>query len=173
MGKLSTLVSCLLLSLFVTAQDKITDSTSIPEPKVFVSNHQITNGGKLIKYKAVASETYLKNKSGEPVASLWSVAYVQTGTTDTTKRPVTFVFNGGPGSASMWLQMGMFGPKLVKVDSDATKDDGAAPYTILPIWYSSIPWEPGTARLSGKARSKTFGDSPKTPIPWPSLCDNG
>lgn len=131
MGKLTKLAICLFMAITLSAQKNATDSLSIPEPKVFVSSHQITNGGKLIKYQAIASETYLKNKSGEPVASLWSVAYVQTGTTDTTKRPVTFVFNGGPGSASMWLQMGMFGPKLVKVDSDATKDDGAAPYTMV------------------------------------------
>jgi len=131
MGKPINLAICLLLAVTLSAQNTTKDSLSVPEPKVFISNHQITNGGKLIRYKAIASETYLKNKSGEPVASIWSTAYVQTGTTNTTKRPVTFVFNGGPGSASVWLQMGMFGPKLVKVDSDATVDDGAAPYTMI------------------------------------------
>jgi len=117
--------------LTISAQQTDIDSLSVPEPKSFISNHQITNGGKLIKYKAIASETYLKNKSGEPVASIWSVAYIQNSTEDPSKRPVTFVFNGGPGSASVWLQMGMFGPQLVKVDSDAAKDDGAAPYILV------------------------------------------
>ena len=131
MGKLYTLFAYILFSLTVSAQQTDNDSLSVPEPKSFISNHQITNGGKLIKYKAIASETYLKNKSGEPVASIWSIAYVQHGTEDPSKRPVTFIFNGGPGSASVWLQMGMFGPQLVKVDSDAAKDDGAAPYTLV------------------------------------------
>ncbi|WP_222984453.1 S10 family peptidase [Flagellimonas meishanensis] len=131
MKKNCILLVCLSLLLTVSAQKKEKDSFLVPEPKSFVTNHQITNGGKLIKYQTLASETYLKNKSGEPTASIWSVAYLQTGITDTTKRPVAFVFNGGPGSASVWLHMGMFGPKLVKVDSDATVDDGAAPYTLV------------------------------------------
>ncbi|MEZ4808843.1 MAG: peptidase S10 [Allomuricauda sp.] len=131
MKKNYTLLVYFSFLLTVSAQKTEKDSLSVPEPKSFVSNHQITNGGTLIKYQTVASETYLKNKSGEPVASLWSVAYVQMGTPDTTKRPVSFVFNGGPGSASVWLHMGMFGPQLVKVDSDATVDDGAAPYTLV------------------------------------------
>ncbi|WP_036385507.1 S10 family peptidase [Muricauda sp. MAR_2010_75] len=131
MKKIHVLLVSLLMVVPVFAQKTEKDSLSVPEPKSFESTHQITNGGKLIKYKAIASETFLKNESGESVASLWSVAYVQTGTVDVAKRPVTFVFNGGPGSASVWLHMGMFGPQLVKVDSDATVDDGAAPYTLI------------------------------------------
>lgn len=112
------------------AQEK-NDSSKVPAAKSFVTFHQGIFGGKNIRYKATAKETYLKNDKGEAVASIWSVAYTQEGVTDQSKRPVTFVFNGGPGSASIWLHMGMFGPKMVKVDSDAKKDDGAAPYTLL------------------------------------------
>ena len=120
-----------LFSMALSAQEKKDTVRSTPEPKSFITNHQITNGGKIIRYKAIASETYLKNKSDEPVASIWSVAYVQEGLIDLTKRPVTFVFNGGPGSASVWLHMGMFGPELVKVNSEAKEDDGAAPYNLV------------------------------------------
>lgn len=102
----------------------------IPEPKEFVTTHQGTFGGKLIKYKAIAGETYMKNKDGEPVASIWSVTYKLDGP-ENTNRPVTFVFNGGPGSASVWLHMGFFGPQVTKVDSDASKDDGGAPYPLV------------------------------------------
>ncbi|MFT7036255.1 MAG: carboxypeptidase C (cathepsin A) [Cyclobacteriaceae bacterium] len=129
--KLNILLIILLFSLAISSQENKQDSLLVPEPKKFITNHQITNGGKTFKYKAVASETYLKNESGESVASIWSVSYLQEGLKDLTKRPVTFVFNGGPGSASMWLHMGMFGPKLVKVDSDAKEDDGAAPYNLV------------------------------------------
>ena len=68
---------------------------------------------------------------GNPVASVWSVAYTQDAVTDFSKRPVTFIFNGGPGSASVWLHMGLFGPKVIKVDSDANNDDGAAPFNMV------------------------------------------
>ena len=131
---LRILVLTLITSLFSTtlpAQDeknKNEPAKPVPEPKAFVTDHQGTFNGISIRYKATASETYLKNEKGEPVASIWSVAYTQSGTVDLTKRPVTFIFNGGPGSASVWLHMGMFGPQIVKVDSDAKRDDGAAPY---------------------------------------------
>ncbi|WP_411030229.1 S10 family peptidase [Spongiimicrobium sp. 3-5] len=126
------LITLLLLNVVpLTAQEKEKTTKPVPEAKSFVTNHQATFSGKSIRYKATARETYLKDASGEPVASLWSVAYTQEGVTDPTKRPVTFVFNGGPGSASVWLHMGMFGPQIVKVNSDAQKDDGAAPYPLV------------------------------------------
>lgn len=122
------LISSITLSL---AQEvKKEEPKPIPEPKEFITTHQGTFGGKLIKYKAVAGETYLKSSEGDPVASIWSVTYKLDGP-ENTNRPVTFVFNGGPGSASVWLHMGFFGPQVTKVDSDASKDDGAAPYPLV------------------------------------------
>ena len=111
---------------------------TIPEPKSFITTHQGSFGGKTIRYKATAKETYLKNAKGEPVASLWSVAYTQEPTTDPSRRPVTFIFNGGPGSASVWLHMGLFGPKLIQVNSDAKEDDGAAPYPMANNQYGLL-----------------------------------
>ena len=87
--------------------------------------------GKKMAYTATASETFLKNEAGEPIGAMWSVAYTKSGKVDPTTRPVTFVFNGGPGSASVWLHLGFFGPKVVQVDSDAKEDDGGAPYPII------------------------------------------
>ena len=106
------------------------DTLPVPEPKAFITEHQIQNGNRKIAYRATASERYLKNSEGEPVASVWSVAYTASEMGNPAGRPVTFVFNGGPGSASVWLHMGLFGPQLVEVDSDATRDDGAAPYSL-------------------------------------------
>ena len=128
---------CLLLTCFLIssafAQQAIVDTADtgpIPEAKSFVTQHEIQNGNRKIAYRATAEERYLKNDAGEPVASIWSVAYTAFETANSAGRPVTFIFNGGPGSASVWLHMGLFGPQLVAVDSDATKDDGAAPYTL-------------------------------------------
>jgi len=152
-------------SLLVFAQEKKTDEKPIPLPASFVTNHQINNGGKNISYTATASETYLKDKMGEPVASVWSVAYIQKNVGNPSTRPVTFVFNGGPGSASIWLHMGMFGPELVKVNSDAQEDDGAAPYNLVNNEQGLLdltdlvfidPVGTGYSRVIGKGKVEDF-----------------
>jgi len=119
----------------------------------------------LIKYIATASETYLTNKTGDSVASIWSVAYTKDNVANTSKRPVTFIFNGGPGSASIWLHMGLFGPQLVKVDSDAKKDDGAAPFDLVANKNGILdltdlvfidPVGTGYSRVIGKGKVKDY-----------------
>ena len=124
----------LLLISFVLftgmAQEEKQEEKPIPEAQSFVTQHQIVNGGKSISYTATAAEHYLKDEEGKPVASVWAVAYTKNGVTDPGTRPVTFVFNGGPGSASVWLHMGLLGPQLVQVPTNADADDGAAPYSM-------------------------------------------
>ncbi|MBP6448420.1 MAG: peptidase S10 [Saprospiraceae bacterium] len=121
----------LLLTIPMSSQEKSDSIKVVQAPKSFITNHTGVFGSKTIMYKATAKEIHLKNDKGEPIASIWSVAYTQDGNKVITKRPVSFVFNGGPGSASVWLHMGMLGPKIVKTDSDARKDDGAAPYRLV------------------------------------------
>jgi carboxypeptidase C (cathepsin A) len=137
----------------------------IPEASVFVSHHQINNGGKIISYTATASETYLKNTSGEPVASIWSVAYTRDGMANPADRPVSFVFNGGPGSASVWLHMGLLGPKRVLTDSDAREDDEAAPYKTVQNTNGILdltdlvfidPVGTGYSRVVGKGKVESY-----------------
>ncbi|MFD2203754.1 S10 family peptidase [Shivajiella indica] len=106
------------------------ETNPIPEPVIFETQHEGTFHGQKIKYKAIAGEMFLKNSDGEAVAALWSTSYLKEDP-NPSKRPVTFIFNGGPGSASIWLHMGVFGPKVVNVDSDAKKDDGAAPFEVI------------------------------------------
>ncbi len=110
-------------------KDNAKAAGSPAEPKVFVTRHTGRFGGTQIKYTARAGETFLKDDAGKPIASIFSVTYTRDGVRDVSRRPVTFVFNGGPGSASLWLHMGLFGPKRVVLPSDA-KDDGAPPYPI-------------------------------------------
>ena len=78
---------------------------------------------------ATAGETYLRDDKGEPKASIFSFAYVRDGVKDAATRPVTFLWNGGPGSSSIWLHMGAMGPRRAAVPSDA-KDDGPPPYVV-------------------------------------------
>lgn len=100
----------------------------IPEPNVSVSRHSGTFGGKRITYTATAGETYLKADDGTPRAAIFSTSYVKEPRDPS--RPITFLFNGGPGSGSVWLHMGAFGPKRVAIPSDGT-DDGAPPYPLV------------------------------------------
>lgn len=161
------ITTILFLCLFSQAQEtkKDTSPKPIPEAKSFVTKHQGVFGGKTIDYTTTAKETFLTNKDGDSIASFWSVAYTKTAMGDVTKRPVTFVFNGGPGSASMWLHMGFFGPKIVKVDSDAKNDDGAAPYNLVNNENGLLdltdlvfidPVGTGYSRLVGKGEGKDF-----------------
>ena len=129
---LSIKLMLVILTGFLLASTQEAPSKSIAAPKIFVTNHEIQNGDRKIAYRATASERYITDDSGSPKASIWSVAYTANPEGDSSKRPVTFVFNGGPGSASIWLHIGLLGPSLVEVISDASQDNGAAPYTLKP-----------------------------------------
>jgi len=103
---------------------------AIAEPTVFVTQHKGRFNGQAIAYTATAGETYLRDKEGKPKASIFTFAYSRNRPAEGGARPVTFVWNGGPGSASLWLHMGSFGPKRVSVPSDAGYP-GPPPYPLL------------------------------------------
>ncbi len=75
-----------------------------------VTKHSINVGGKTLNYTATVAQMPLKDASGETEAHIFYMAYTLDGS-DASKRPVTFCFNGGPGSASMWVHMGGMGPR--------------------------------------------------------------
>lgn len=107
--------------------DAARPASEIAAPMISVSHRTGTFGGISVSYSATAKETYLKADDGTPKASIFSTSYIKDG--NDPNRPVTFLFNGGPGSGSLWLHMGAFGPKRVAIPSDA-RDDGAPPYRI-------------------------------------------
>lgn len=123
------LIAVLLVSshLSALAEEK---AKVIPEPMQSVVQFEGRFNGQNMDYTATSKETPLKNEDGEVTAHLFSISYVKDDVKDTSKRPVSFIFNGGPGSASVWLHMGVFGPKKIQIASDA-EDDGAAPFNIL------------------------------------------
>ena len=94
-----------------------------------VTDHTMRIGGQTIAYKATASTTLLKNDKGDSTGLLYSVAYTRSDVKDLTQRPVSFLYNGGPGSATMWLHMGAFGPRRVQtIDGSFTPP---APYKLV------------------------------------------
>jgi carboxypeptidase C (cathepsin A) len=86
-----------------------------PEEKSVQTKHSVRIAGQDIKYTATAGTLLLKLEDGTPKASVFYVAYTKDDVSDLTQRPVTFTFNGGPGSASIWLHLGAFGPRRVQM----------------------------------------------------------
>jgi carboxypeptidase C (cathepsin A) len=101
------------------AADKEKDKKPAPpEEKSSRTQHSITLDGQKIPYTAIAGTTQLKDDDGTVIATVFSIAYTRDGVKDPASRPVTFSFNGGPGSASLWVHMGAFGPKRVERDPE-------------------------------------------------------
>ena len=82
------------------------------EPPV-VTHHEIRVGGKTLKYTATTGMMPMRDAKGETEAHIFFMAYTLDGISDTARRPLMFSFNGGPGSASVWLHLGALGPKRV------------------------------------------------------------
>ncbi|HSR67618.1 MAG TPA: peptidase S10 [Acidobacteriota bacterium] len=88
------------------------------EERTNTTRHSVTIGGQVIDYQATAGTLLLKEEDGTPKAEVFFIAYVKEGVDDSASRPVTFTFNGGPGSSSVWLHLGGVGPKRVRMDED-------------------------------------------------------
>ncbi len=94
------------------------EKKAVPEEKLSETRHRVTIGGRSIEYVATAGTLVLKEEDGEPKASVFFIAYSLAGVEDPAKRPITFSFNGGPGSSSVWLHLGVLGPRRVEMDEE-------------------------------------------------------
>jgi carboxypeptidase C (cathepsin A) len=102
-----------------------------------VTHHQITAAGKMLKYTATAGRLPIKRDDGKIEAEMFFVAYTLDGQ-EASKRPLTFAFNGGPGSASIWLHMGALGPRRVVLQPNGFMPPSPYrlqdnPYTLLDV----------------------------------------
>jgi carboxypeptidase C (cathepsin A) len=102
-------------------KDELKDTT-------VVTQHTANLQGKELKYTATAGKLVMKDDEGKPKATIFFIAYTKNGVEDLSQRPVSFAFNGGPGSSSVWLHLGMLGPQRVKVPDDASQIH--APYAL-------------------------------------------
>jgi carboxypeptidase C (cathepsin A) len=101
-----------------------------------VTRHSLRIGGQTIDYTATAGTIVLKKEDGTPRASLFYIAYTKNDPGDLSKRPLTFAFNGGPGSSSVWLHMGALGPKRVLMDE--LGNPPPPPYQLVDNEYSIL-----------------------------------
>jgi carboxypeptidase C (cathepsin A) len=92
------------------------------EDRLVTSQHHAMIGGQDIRYTATAGTLILRDEDGKPQASIFFTAYTRDGVKEMGKRPITYTFNGGPGSSSVWLHLGAFGPRKVVLE-----DEGWAP----------------------------------------------
>lgn len=88
------------------------------EDKTSKTEHTITINGQTLQYTAVAGTLVLRKEDGTATASIFYTAYTKDDVADFSKRPLTFAFNGGPGSSSVWLHLGSLGPKRVVLDAE-------------------------------------------------------
>jgi len=128
-----------------------------------VTEHSITLNGVKVDFTATAGTLSLKNAEDKTTADIFYVAYTKKGVTDAAKRPLTFSFNGGPGSSSVWMHLGLLGPKRVKL-----RDDGFAvppPYELVENEFSLLdetdlvfidPVSTGYSRASKPEEAKNF-----------------
>jgi len=111
--------------------DKLSDDTAGASVVELASktHHSVTIGGQTIPYTATAGTLTIRDDAGKPIGSMFYVAYVADHA-NTTRRPVTFLYNGGPGSSSMWLHMGSLAPMRIHTDSPAATHN--APFEFEP-----------------------------------------
>ena len=108
---------------------KPAETTQDSKEQSSVTEHSIRVDGQTIPYKATAGTIILKDAKGEPTGSMFYVAYTRSDAQDMSRRPVAFFYNGGPGSSTIWLHMGAYGPKRVAtVDAAPTPP---APYKLV------------------------------------------
>src|SRR5690349_7661426 len=149
-----------------TEQDKQSKNAPpdkpIPEPKLWTSRHQVRIGGKVIEYEATTGTLLMKDDKDEPIALFGFTAYVRQGQ-DGRIRAIVFAYNGGPGSASAWLHMGILGPRRAAIEDLASNTRG--PFKLVDNEYSFLdradlvlidPVGTGFSRPVGKAEAKQF-----------------
>jgi carboxypeptidase C (cathepsin A) len=155
--------------------EKTTETKPVPKDQIVETKHAITLGGRELRYTATVGTIILKEetekkgeKAGEfegekPRASIFFVAYTRDEIQDKGTFPVTFSFNGGPGSSSVWLHLGLLGPRRVLMDKEGFPLP--PPYTLVNNEYSLLehtdlvfidPVSTGYSRILPGEKAKEF-----------------
>jgi carboxypeptidase C (cathepsin A) len=154
------------------ARNAAADTSNIPtaasapapaQPESVVTHHSITVGGQRIDYDARVGNIILRDTADQPIGSLFFTSYTRQGVKDASRRPITFAYNGGPGSSSIWVHMGAFGPR--RVDIPDTTHAPPPPYHLVDNQYTILdktdivfidPIGTGFSEPIGKGKGKDF-----------------
>jgi carboxypeptidase C (cathepsin A) len=127
------------------------------------TEHSIHINGQLVPYRATVGSILIHDDEGNPTAVIYYTSYTRTDIEDLDRRPIAFLYNGGPGSSSIWLHMGAYGPRRVVIGGP--EPVGGAPYQLVDNQYSLIdvadmvfidPVGTGFSRAVGKAHDWDF-----------------
>lgn len=130
LSKLIFISFFVLAGVFVKSQ-----SRTVPTDTAIVTQHQMQILGKNVKYEAQTGFIPLWNSKDEVIASINFTYYRRTDVREVNNRPIIFSFNGGPGSAAVWMQVGYTGPKLLNIDDEGYP---VQPYGIRDNPYSVL-----------------------------------
>jgi len=134
-----------------------------PKEESSVTEHTIKIGGQTVNYTATFGSILIRDEKDEPSALIFYTAYTRNDAKDMSQRPITFAYNGGPGSASAWLHMGAFGPR--RIVTDDPRYTPPPPFRLEDNTYSLIdktdivfidPVGTGYSRAVGKSTDKEF-----------------
>ncbi|MBX3010363.1 MAG: hypothetical protein KF832_02605 [Caldilineaceae bacterium] len=90
-----------------------TAETPQPTDELVTTEHELVMDGELLAYRATTGTLVMKDETGKAKAKIFFIAYTKKAVTDLSTRPLTISFNGGPGASSVWLHLGVLGPKRV------------------------------------------------------------
>ncbi|MEM9802672.1 MAG: peptidase S10 [Planctomycetota bacterium] len=129
-----------LLALFVLAVPALSQEEAplaqVPDEDLARRSSSVTIDGVDVAYESVAGRMTLREEDGTPRAHVFHVAYLRQDVEDPASRPVTFAFNGGPGSSSVWLHLGTFGPRRVDLGEEGF--DLTQPYRLVDNGHSLL-----------------------------------
>jgi len=107
-----------IVLLFLISFVGFSQTLKIPKDTMVVTNHTATIKNTAISYKATTGTQPVWNENGEPIATLYYTYYERSNVKNRAKRPLVISFNGGPGSASVWMHIAYTGPKILNIDNE-------------------------------------------------------
>lgn len=155
------LLSLTLSFVFLGYSQKVNDT--IPKAEVSTSMQSVNINGNTIYLTAKAGTFEVRDENNKPIALMGHTYYSKDSKSRNSRRPIVFAFNGGPGSSSFWLHMGVLGPKRIVVNDPVSTP--AAPYKLVNNNFSILdvadlvmidPVGTGLSIPVGKAQFKDF-----------------
>lgn len=111
-------IPLLLIGFLFIFSGTTAQNIKLPADTTVTTSHQVTIKGQRVNYTATAGTQPVWNDNGEPIASLFYTYYKRSGIDDTRNRPLVISFNGGPGSASVWMHIAYTGPRVLEIDEE-------------------------------------------------------
>ncbi len=115
---ISSIVFSLFLGLILAVPHANAQQVKAPADTAITSTHEVTIKGERVPYRATTGNQPVWDEDGNPIATLFYTYYERTDVSDRTRRPLVISFNGGPGSASVWMHLGYTGPRKLKINNE-------------------------------------------------------